>query len=162
MAEHLLSKLLPRITCRNSMTSLSSGEDAWKLSCMPGMVRLAGCDAPAKAPALPAEMCHLLPPAASGLCYVRGMTDNSPSCCCPALQDVAGGRILWGHCQVLPQSCQERASHGELLQGSDPKLPGHGCMLKSTQRTFKIECVDDSESKRGTVAQQRPEDRFWR
>lgn len=159
MAEHLLSKLLPRSTCRNSTTSLSSGEGAWKLSHMPGMVRLTGCKAPAKAPA---ETCHLLPPAASGLCYVRGMTDSSSSCCCPVLQDVAGRRPLWGHCQVLPQSCQERGSSGEMLQSRDPKLSGPGHVLKSTQRTFKIKHMDDRESKRGAEAQQRPEDHFWR
>lgn len=61
MAEHLLSKLLPRSTCRNSTASLSDGEEAWKRGRMLGMTRLAGSNALAKALALPVEMCHLLP-----------------------------------------------------------------------------------------------------
>lgn len=61
MAEHLRSKLLPRSTCRNSTASLSDGEGAWKRGRMPGMIRLAGCDALAKAPLLPVEMCRLHP-----------------------------------------------------------------------------------------------------
>lgn len=67
MAEHLLSKLLPRNTCRNSTASLSDGEQAWKCGHVLGMIRLAGCNALAKALALPVEMCHLLPaPACRG------------------------------------------------------------------------------------------------
>lgn len=61
MAEHLLFKLLPRSTCRNSTASLSDGEGAWIWGHMLGMIRLASCDVLAKATVLPVEMCHLLP-----------------------------------------------------------------------------------------------------
>lgn len=70
MAEHLLSKLLPRSTCRNSTDSLSDGQGAWNCGHMLGMIRLAVCNALAKAPVLPAEMCHLLPAPA---CHCCGM-----------------------------------------------------------------------------------------
>lgn len=61
MAEHLLSKLLPRSTCRNSTASFSGGEGPWKCSHMLEMIRLAGCDTLDKALVLFVEMCHLLP-----------------------------------------------------------------------------------------------------
>jgi len=61
IAEHLLSKQLPRSTCKNSTASSGDAEGAWKCGRMLGMVRLAGCDAHAKALALPVEMWHLLP-----------------------------------------------------------------------------------------------------
>lgn len=70
MAEHLLSKLLPRSTCRNSTASLTDSNGAWKHRCMLGMIRLTGCNAFAKALALPVEMCHLLP---SPTCRSHGM-----------------------------------------------------------------------------------------
>lgn len=70
MAEHLLPKLLPRSTCRNSTASLSDGQGAWNCDHMLGMIRLAVCSALAKAPVLPAEMCHLLP---ALTCHCHGM-----------------------------------------------------------------------------------------
>lgn len=132
MAEHLRSKLLPRSTCRNSTASLSDGERG--LETQPHAWDDQTCWLRCSCQGTGAS-CRNVPPAShSGTLrprrglgrYVRGMTDNSPSCCHPALggTKMGGSGLIFSSChraagkEAAVPSCARTAISNSPVMGS--------------------------------------------